>query len=135
MRKVVFGDKFYLFAKNHYKYCAQSIMRNKRIFFCRFLIFELILKNLLREADFCQLEISKIVKPTVITEIYNFNNQNAHCINIETFPSMCLNRWILKWSLFKYHTYLNCHIGKMFCRCNFFCLIGNFSNLIWAFAT
>ena len=61
-------------------------------FFADSLFFWLILKNLLREADFCQLEISKIVKPTIITEIYNFNNQNAHCINIETFPSMCLNR-------------------------------------------
>lgn len=69
-------------------------------FFVDSLFFELILENLLREADFCQLEISKIVKPTIITEIYNFNNQNAHCINIETFPSLCFQRWILKWSLF-----------------------------------
>lgn len=52
--------------------------------------FELILENLLREADFCQLEISKIVKPTVITEIYNFNNQNAH-IDIRTCSSICVH--------------------------------------------
>ena len=90
-------------------------------FFVDSLFFWLILMNLLREADFCQLEISKIAKYTAIAEIYNLNNQNVHCISISGHSLQCVLRDKF-WTevFFKYHTYPNCHIGKTFWRCNFF---------------